>query len=373
MPRLRRFLSIPAASNVRATIVGIAALVVLVAVVGACSVDESSLELVARVDSDSTVAVGEGVPLPAVGPAPGSSHWHAAYVVRVCDEVLAPFESEADPAGIHSHRDGLIHVHPFFEESGFERATMGLFADAMGFRLADGELTLPGGGTWRDGDLCDGVPGRVYVDRWKGPDPGSEVTRVFEGLGELRFLRDRELYHIAFAPADAPPVVPPTWERLDQVSVPIVEVEPWVRIAAGADPESVRFYPAADVSAAPCLDGQVAESVLAGEAACFTPGTPVLERAEAISAARAVTFDRSPAVELTITPALRSLILGAFASADPDEPGSAGNGLVIVVEVDGAVVSAPLLAQPSRSETRLIISGGFSVESARALAAVLDA
>ena len=113
--------------------------------------------------------------------------------------------------------------------------------------------------------------------------------------------------------------------------------------------------------------------VLAGEAACFTPGTPVLERAEAISAARAVTFDRSPAVELTITPALRSLILGAFASVDPDEPASAGNGLVIVVEVDGAVVSAPLLAQPSRSETRLIISGGFSAESARALAAVLDA
>ena len=145
--------------------------------------------------------------LPAVGPVPTSSHWHAAYVVRVCDDVLPPFESDSDPLGIHSHGDGLMHVHPFFEESGYENARMSLFADAMGFEVSDGELTLPGGGTWRDGDLCNGVPGRVFVDRWASPDSQSQAERLFQGLDEIRYQADGELYQIAFAPVDSFPVV----------------------------------------------------------------------------------------------------------------------------------------------------------------------
>lgn len=309
--------------------------------------------------------------LPPVGPEPGISHWHAAYVVRVCDDVLDPFAGENDPLGIHSHGDGLIHVHPFVEESGFENATLGLFADAMGFTLSDGALTLPGGGTWRDGDLCGGVPGRVFVDRWVGPDPDSPVTRVFEAPAELRFEADRELYQIAFAPADSPPVVPPAWERLDQVSAPVVDAESLVRLDPDADPGTIRIYPVGEVTAGPCSPDWVPESVLSGEPACFLPAEPVLARAQAIESARAVTFDRRPAVELVITPALRSLIVDRFragaAGGEAIEP-----GLAIAIEVGGHVVSAPPVALPPANATRLIVSGGLSVQSAQRLADLLD-
>ncbi len=144
--------------------------------------------------------------LPAVGPVPTSSHWHAAYVVRVCDDVLPPFESDNDPLGVHSHGDGLMHVHPFFEESGYENARMSLFADAMGFEVSDGELTLPGGGTWRDGDLCNGVPGRVFVDRWASPASQSPAERLVHGLDQLRYHADGPLYQIPLA--SNPPVLP---------------------------------------------------------------------------------------------------------------------------------------------------------------------
>lgn len=73
-----------------------------------------------------------------IGPSPGSSHWHAAYVVRVCDEVLDPFEDAQASHGIHTHGDGLIHVHPATEIVGFERATLRVFTEVVGLRLDDG-------------------------------------------------------------------------------------------------------------------------------------------------------------------------------------------------------------------------------------------
>ncbi len=348
----------------------VAVLLLLGLVASACSVTPDDVVITplrgGRTSAD--MASGDAGGLPAVGPAPGSSHWHAAYVVRICDDVLAPFDSDADPLGIHSHADGLIHVHPFFEESGFEEATLGLFADAMGFGLATGELTLPGGGTWRDGDLCNGVPGRVYVDRWADPEPDSAVERIFANPDDIRFAADGELYQIAFAPLDAPPVVPPSWQLLPQVSNLLgPAADPWVRVNADADAATVSLWTVAGVSAGPCTGDQIEESVLYGEASCFERGDDVFSGTEAIASARAVSFNRQPAVELTITPAFRNFIVSQFA---PNSP-AIETGIVIAVEVDGGVVTAPLLTRPSASETRLVLAGGLSVDSASDLARVL--
>lgn len=348
----------------------LALLLMLGLVASACSVapDDVVLTPLRGGRTAGAAATGAADGLPEVGPAPGSSHWHAAYVVRICDDVLAAFDSDADPLGIHSHADGLIHVHPFFEESGFEAATLGLFADAMGLELATGELRLPGGGTWRDGDLCNGVPGRVYVDKWADPEPQGAVERIFANPDGIRFAADGELYQIAFAPVDAPPVVPPSWQLLPQVSNLLGPApDPWVRVDADADPATVSLWTVAGVSAGPCTDGQVEESVLYGEASCFERGDEVFSGVQAITAARAVSFNRQPAVELTITPTFRNFVFSQFA---PNSQASE-TGLVIAVEVQGRVVTAPLLTRPSASETRLVLAGGLSAESARDLASVL--
>lgn len=45
-----------------------------------------------------------------------ADHWHSAYSIYVCDEI-SPWvyfdDSGQDTTGIHSHGDGLIHIHPF--------------------------------------------------------------------------------------------------------------------------------------------------------------------------------------------------------------------------------------------------------------------
>lgn len=337
-------------------------LVLLVLIASSCRVDVGDLEVAGTGFAGSATNAGvEG--LPAVGPIPASSHWHAAYVVRVCDDVLPPFDSTNDPLGIHSHADGLMHVHPFFEESGYEQARLSLFADAMGLELNDGELTLPGGGTWRDGDLCNGVPGRVFVDRWQSADPESQVDRIFTGLDELRYEADGELYQIAFAPVDSFPVVPPAAALLPQVSNLAPFPDPWIDVG-GLDPDAgladASIWQVAAVSAEPC-GSAVPESVLSGPPRCFEVDGEKLLGAEAVVGARAVALNRQPAVELMMTPELRALIQRHFAGAT--------NPLVLAIEVDGVVLTAPQIGRPPVSD-RLIVSGGLSADAAERLAEI---
>lgn len=335
---------------------------ILAVAVAGCMVDASQMDgTTDRVGSAAAAAEPAG--LPVLGPVPNLSHWHAAYVVRICDDVLEPFTSSADPLGIHSHADGLIHIHPFFDESGYENATLGLFADAMGVGLDDGEITLPGGGTWRDGDLCNGEPGRVFVDKWEGPDPASPRTRLFSDLADVRYLADGELYQIAFAPADSPPVVPPSRSQLDQVSDLSSPPDPWVDVPIVGPESQIRVWAVAQVDAEPCTGARIPESVLFGAVRCYTPGSDILAGEDAIAGARAVILNREPAVELRIGAPLAQLMNDQF----PD----GANPFSFAIEIDGQVVTAPLVSLPQLDD-RIVIAGGFSVDAAQTLAAALD-
>jgi hypothetical protein len=102
-------------------------------------------------------------------------HWHTAYGVFVCDDWVRPVASMSDPFGIHSHRDGVIHVHPFTLRGAGSRATLGAWAGVIGADVSSTRLHWPTGGTFVDavdGDtrLC-GTPGRLHylVD-------GTEIT-----------------------------------------------------------------------------------------------------------------------------------------------------------------------------------------------------
>ena len=85
-------------------------------------------------------------------------HWHAAYGVWDCvtESFLTPFQSEYDPVGIHSHQDGLIHIHPFTSSVTGKEARMGVFLNAMGASLSNSVLELPGGATLESGVTCNG-------------------------------------------------------------------------------------------------------------------------------------------------------------------------------------------------------------------------
>ena len=74
-------------------------------------------------------------------------------------------------------------------------------------------------------------------------------------------------------------------------------------------------------------------------------------------------FNREAAIEIEMTPALNNVITQHFSLTD--QP------FGLAIEVDGFVISAPLLVRPPVAD-RLVVAGGFSIDSALALAATLN-
>lgn len=147
-------------------------------------------------------------------------HWHAAYGVWDCvtESFLTPFQSEFDPEGIHSHQDGLIHIHPFTSSVTGKEAKLAVFLDAMGASLSESGLELPGGATLESGVECNGEKAIMQVIRWENAFIGGEPTNVFTtSLEDVRFLNDEEAFTIARAPEGSEIPLPNTIGNLEGV------------------------------------------------------------------------------------------------------------------------------------------------------------
>jgi hypothetical protein len=103
-------------------------------------------------------------------PPQAGDHWHAALGINVCGEFLPDipaFEARAGTnlrAGIHSHGDGLIHIHPLAPDETGGNATIGRYLDYAGGSISADSLTVPGGPMLPNGGRCpDGNAGTV---RW---------------------------------------------------------------------------------------------------------------------------------------------------------------------------------------------------------------
>ena len=116
----------------------------------------AAVALVASLALDMETDEGTG------GPANGD-HWHARYVFVVCDVVQpkAPFWE----AGVHTHGDGIIHIHPFTSAEAGRGARLVKWFEYGGGFLTDDEVRLPGDdASYGNGDECrDGSEGLVQV------------------------------------------------------------------------------------------------------------------------------------------------------------------------------------------------------------------
>lgn len=121
---------------------------------------------------------GSGRDLPQVG-----DHWHASLEVVICgkrEPNLPP-----SPGGIHTHGDGMIHIHPASSAEVGVRANLGRFFDRPGLQFTASTIELPGGPVYKEGDLCpDGKPGhlRVNVNGRVIDDPRSYVPQDYDRI-----------------------------------------------------------------------------------------------------------------------------------------------------------------------------------------------
>lgn len=155
----------------------------------------------ARTDREATSA-------PRVG-----DHWHSAYDVYVCDSFRSKIVLETDPNGIHTHGDGIIHIHPFNKLASGRDATLGEYFEAFGGFIDDGSMLLDTGELVVEGADCNGEPGVLKVARFDADDLEREPELITEDLAGVRFLKNREAFTIAVVPAGVEPPRPRT-ERM---------------------------------------------------------------------------------------------------------------------------------------------------------------
>jgi hypothetical protein len=141
-------------------------------------------------------------------------HWHAAYGIYTCDAFADPLaDQNGDANGIHTHEDGLIHIHPTSTQATGDNAKLSVFAEETGLGLEDDRLEIPGGDTFVEGeDECDGKPGIVQVAVWD--DPSDETPEIVtEDVADIK-LGENQVLTIAFAPEGTDLPKPPTAVRL---------------------------------------------------------------------------------------------------------------------------------------------------------------
>jgi hypothetical protein len=117
-------------------------------------------------------------------PIVNKDHWHAAIGVNVCGQWMENAPTFEDAEGIHTHGDGLIHIHPFLTRAAGKKATVGLYFKLGGWKASDDSFTLWDGKTHQTGDKCDGKPAEV---RWElnGKPQTGKITDLRPQNGDI--------------------------------------------------------------------------------------------------------------------------------------------------------------------------------------------
>lgn len=137
----------------------------------------------------------------------GQDHWHASYTFYACGEKQP--NAPTWESGVHTHGDGIIHIHPFQQSEEGSGARLVKWFEYGGGKLTQDKINLPGlSKTWENGETCpDGTPdagkeGKVQVfvngkklSDWSRfiPHDGDRIQMVFGPDQELVQLDDRQV------------------------------------------------------------------------------------------------------------------------------------------------------------------------------------
>jgi uncharacterized cupredoxin-like copper-binding protein len=131
----------------------------------------------------------------------GEDHWHASYTYYICGEKQPPAPTW-EGVGVHTHADGIIHIHPFQQSEEGAGARLTKWFEYGGGKLDGDEVRMPGSAdTYKNGDECpDGTIGEVQIfasgtkiEDYKSyiPKDGDLVRIVFGPPEEQLQLDDR--------------------------------------------------------------------------------------------------------------------------------------------------------------------------------------
>jgi hypothetical protein len=165
--------------------------------------------LVARNDQQEAAAVAPTV----------NDHWHAAYGIYVCDTFLPSLtDVEADTTGLHTHNDGVAHLHPFNGAAAGDNATLAKWGEITGLSFSSTGFTV-NDTTYEDGYDCGGQPATVSLYVWPADDLEASPRIIpASEMGDFHFDEDRLAITLAVVPEGTEVPPPPSVPELDQLT-----------------------------------------------------------------------------------------------------------------------------------------------------------
>jgi hypothetical protein len=154
----------------------------------------------------------------AAGAGRAGDHWHAAFGVDICGKFAANLTDQGqDTLGIHTHGEGVVHIHPFSPVAAGKRATLGVYFKMVKATITSSEVHLPGQPAKKNGEKCGDKPAEVRLMTW--PSKGADASgTLYTGRPEDLKPSDGELITVAFLPkADEIPR-PESASELDRLS-----------------------------------------------------------------------------------------------------------------------------------------------------------
>src|SRR5438874_9719386 len=137
----------------------------------------------------------------------GKDHWHAAIGFYACDHYLPNEAQFENSEGLHTHGDGLIHLHPFSTAVAGKNATLGKYFGLAGIKYSSTEAVF-GNTILKDGAKCGSKKGvlETLLNGKVVADPNSLL------------LKNGQVIVIALAPKDATIPPPPSAATLQSPS-----------------------------------------------------------------------------------------------------------------------------------------------------------
>lgn len=179
-----------------------------------------------------------------VAPEANIDHWHSAYLIHDCGADL-PITNEFEaPAGVHTHGDGLLHVHPYNPNVAGRNATLGAYFEGYAAEVTDSSF-IPGFADivqepMTEADGCNGEEAQLQLAVWRNAfDETAEPEIITENIADFQFETAGMAITLALLPEGADIPKPPA-DRIAALSTtgpggPIFGVEdgqsPFVTIA----------------------------------------------------------------------------------------------------------------------------------------------
>jgi hypothetical protein len=149
-------------------------------------------------------------------------HIHQAFGVNVCGEWKTDIPEFESPVGIHTHGDGVLHVHPFSQLGVGSNATLGRFIEdasedgGLDISLSDSKLVYLGETIEEGTTECEGVTDPVLrLAYWESVQDEASAPEVTTGdFTDRRLSENGAGITIFFGDADADIPKPPAGSNL---------------------------------------------------------------------------------------------------------------------------------------------------------------